>query len=136
MYPQSCLSFSMHSLLYMTQQFLVGTSKVKRNCSYTCQQSAHMRAWEQGYNLPLICLHFLLLIGFYFSKVHDESSALRNLCCASVILSIHTHPWPLHPWLNNIFFMMYSLVKYIHYLSTVCTYCLPCTFPTLAFSQC
>ena len=89
MCPQSCLSFSMHSLLYMTQQFLVGTSKVKRNCSYTCQQSAHMRAWERGYNLPLICLHFLLLIGFYFSKVH-ESSALRNLCCASMILSIHT----------------------------------------------
>ena len=71
-----------------------------------------MRAWERGCNLRLICLHFLLLIGFYFSKVHDDSSAIRNLCCASVILSIHTHPWPLHPWLKNIFFIFF--VKYIY----------------------
>ena len=35
----------MHSLLHVTQQILVATSKVKRNCSHACQQSP-----------PLLCL--------------------------------------------------------------------------------
>ena len=44
------LSFSMHSLLYMTQQFVVATSKSSAiACSYICQQSQHTRAWERGY---------------------------------------------------------------------------------------
>ena len=77
------------SLLYVTQQFLVVTSKVKRNCNYTCQQS--LPGNEAAISiLPLICLHFLLLIAIYFSKVHYRN-ALRNLCCAWAIFSIHTH---------------------------------------------
>ena len=132
------------SLLYVTQQFLVVTSKVKRNCDYTCQQSLCMRAWERGcnfYTIPLISLHFLLLIGFYFSNDSKFSNALRNLCCASVILSIHTHilgpcmgrEYILckgHAINKGVFFSHAS----IHYLTIICTYCLPCTFLTLAFS--
>ena len=136
MYPQSCLSFSMHPLLHMTQQFLVATSKVKRNCSYTCQQSQHMReslGTRLQCLLPLISLHFLLLIGFYFSKVHDNSTALRNICCASVIFSIQTHPCMANEYiLYDVFFSQVYI-----YLSTVCihTASLVATFPTLAFSQ-
>ena len=33
--------------------------------------------------VPVISLLFLLLIGFCFSKVHDDSNALRNLCCCA-----------------------------------------------------
>ena len=39
------------------------------------------------------------------------------------LISIHAHPWPLQPWLKNIFFMMYSLVKYTLSLNSL--YILP-----------
>ena len=48
----------------------------------------------------LYCHSFLCttycLLAFFFSKVHDDSNALRNLCFASAILSIHTHPHSLY----------------------------------------
>ena len=97
----------------------IATSKVKRNCSYTCQQSQHVHeslGTRLQCLLPLISLHFLLLIGFYFSKVHDDSTALTNICCASVIFSIQTHPFMANEYI--IYDVFFSQV-YI-YLSIVC----------------
>ena len=111
MYPQSCLSFSMHSLLHMTQPFLVATSKVKRNCSYTCQQSQHTRAWERGYNL--YCHSFL--ITFYCSLAFISAKYIMMIPVPSEILlclsdSLYTHTPLAFAWLKNIFFRVYSLV--------------------------
>ena len=83
--------------------------------------------------LPLISLHFLLLIGFFFSANYMMIAVPSEiLLCLSDPLYTHT---PLaFAWLKNIFFRMYFLVKYTLSHNNLYTYCLPGTFPTLAFS--
>ena len=73
--------------------------------------------------LPLISLHFLLLIGFYFSEVHDDSNALRNFCYASCSDPLYTHTSLALTWLKKIFFRVYSLTKYTLFLNSL--YILP-----------
>ena len=82
------------SLLHVNQQFLLATSKIKRNCMqlHLSATSTHESLGTRLQSLlPLVSLHFLLLIGIYFSEAYDDRNALRNLCCASAIFSIHTH---------------------------------------------
>ena len=129
----------------MTQQFLAVTSKVKQNCNYTCQQSMHMRAWERGCNFyttthfsALSTAHWLL---FQQSTLYDRN-AVRNLCCASVILSIHTHILGLcmgkeyilckgHAINKGVFFSHTSIL----YLTTICTYMPPLYLAFSAFEH-
>ena len=124
----------MHSPLHMTQQFLVATSKVKRNCSHTCNCS-HTR--EPG-NKATICHSFLCT--FYCSLAFISPKYIMMIAVPSEILLYLSDPLYIHTplalaWLKNIFFSMYSLVKYILSLNSL--YILPplyLKFPTLAFS--
>ena len=136
------------SLLYVTQQFLVVTSKVKRNCNYTCQQSLHVKAWEWGCNQyyhSFLCT-FYCSLAFISAKytcmmiANLAMHALRNLCCASVILSIHTHI--LGPCMSKEYILCkgrqlirVAMQVYIHYLTTICTYTPPLYLAFSAFEH-
>ena len=85
------LSFSMHSLLHMTQQFLVATSK------------------ERDYNVH--CHSFLCTFYCWLASI---SAKYRMIAVPSEIFAVpqwsylYTHTPLALAWLMNIFFMMYS----------------------------
>ena len=133
------------SLLYVTQQFLVVTSKVKRNCNYTCQQSLHVKAWEWGCNQ----YYHSFLCTFYCSLAFISAKYIMIEMPSEIFpvpqwSSLYTHTHTLGPCMGKEYILCKSHAinkgaffshASTYYLTTICTYMPPLYLAFSAFEH-